>query len=106
MSVNGIGAMGSPAWYGTKKADQSALSETLSFKETVAEKAAEERNNSEEKAFASGSVTLIADCTVLPSRSFESLIPFIHLSALCTIIFEICVSIPFPDIPSLGALVQ
>ena len=52
MSVNGIGAMGSPAWYGTKKADQSAVSETLSFKETVAEKAAEERNNSEEKAFA------------------------------------------------------
>ena len=44
MSVNGIGAMGSPAWYGTKKADQSAVSETLSFKETVAEKAAEERN--------------------------------------------------------------
>ena len=40
MSVNGIGAMGSPAWYGTKKADQSAVSETLSFKETVAEKAA------------------------------------------------------------------
>lgn len=53
MSVNGIGTMGSPAWYGTKKADQSAVSETLSFKETVAEKAAEERNNSEEKAFAS-----------------------------------------------------
>lgn len=53
MSVNGIGVAGNPAWYGSRKAEKNAVSETTGFMEVVAEKAAQDKSDSDEKAFAS-----------------------------------------------------
>lgn len=53
MSVNGIGVAGNLAWYGSRKAEKNAVSETTGFMEVVAEKAAQDKSDSDEKAFAS-----------------------------------------------------
>ncbi|NBH82984.1 hypothetical protein D7X88_10065 [bacterium C-53] len=52
MSISGIGAVGSPAWYGTGKTERKAVPETEGFMEAVAEKAEQDKNDFDEKAFA------------------------------------------------------
>ena len=53
MSINRLGEMGSPAWCGARKAERNAMSENTGFQEAVAEKMAQDKNASDEKAFAS-----------------------------------------------------
>lgn len=53
MSINGIGTMRSPAWYGTKKAEKNTKFETMGFMEAVAEKMAQDVNDFDEKSFSS-----------------------------------------------------
>ena len=52
MSLNGIAAMGNPAWYGTRKAKSSTESTASGFMEIAAKMAAQDKTiDYDEKAF-------------------------------------------------------